>query len=89
MDTYVLGQEIDHKGKKWLIVRSDDVKALFDTPGGVVLHSEHFIQLRSAHGEFDFITLWEYEEEFQQTAGIKALPNQPWRKKDAVQTIRG
>ena len=78
-----LGQEVEHEGKPYLIVRIDKSTTLFENEEGKCYKvDEEYVQLRSQYGEIAFIPLFEVEEPFEaKRSTIKALPEQPWRVK--------
>jgi hypothetical protein len=87
MQTYTLGHEVERNGKKWLVVRVVNSISLIETsPISVSKITETYVQLRAASGEFEFVGLNEFEEEFTTNTTIKALPIMPWRRKNAIQT---
>ena len=89
--TFVLGQEVQHKDSTWLVVRMDTTTTIFENEDGTLSQvDESYVQLRSQTGEFDFIALYERESPFERHSTLKAIPNVPWRVKNGkVQTARG
>jgi hypothetical protein len=80
--TYVLGQEIQHKDKPHLVVRFDKCVALFENEDGTTTKiEEEFVQLRGQDGGYEFVTISERIEPFDKKSSLKALPAVPWRVK--------
>lgn len=55
---YELGQVIDHKNQRWLVVRIVKSTCLFEPEeGDPYIQDEHYVEVRNARGEADFIVL--------------------------------
>jgi len=80
--TFILGQEVQHKEQLWLVVRIVESTAIFENEDLTISKvEERYVQLRAPNGEYDFIVLHENEEPFKRVSVIKALPPVPWRMK--------
>lgn len=80
--TYVLGQEVQHKGELYLVVRIDKGVTLFEKEDGSTERvEEEFVQLKRQDGDYEFVTLFTHAEPFKKQSNIKALPIMNWRSK--------
>jgi hypothetical protein len=80
--TYLFGQEVQHKEQTWLVVRViEKSTSLFENEDGTLSKvEESYAQLRNAKGEFDFVMFYERSEVFERHSVVKGIPPVPWRK---------
>lgn len=78
----LLGSEVTHKDKQYLVVGLVDAVHLFQTDNGCEKWEEKYAELKAQDGEITFMTLVQNSSPFtEKHSMIKALSSQPWREK--------
>ena len=76
-----LGQQVEHKGKQWVVVRVVNSASLHRDEGKYHTLQENYLELRNSDSEVDFLILSSERKQVDISYTL-ALPNLPWRKEN-------